>query len=861
MHTKFLKFLSLTLLGVSAASIGLVAANKKEAVHADASVGSYSTSISSYYSSSSTQYSGAQLRGQLHDLISSTHKTYTTYDDNGKNLYQQNTDQFYDASGNKVSGYLRDFYSGVKWPNAWAATAGNTSGGYNREHVWCQSLSTPSSSSTQLWGTTGGGADMHHLRPTEVRINSTRNNNLYGEVSNRDSYKVYSKLGTNTTYALGGYLSNETFEPIDSVKGDVARILFYVYTHYNSYSVSAAFGSYASTNGSGSSAFFGTSELPITNVVKASSASAAWSMLLSWNESDPVDAMEAKRNEQCAVYQGNRNPFIDYPDLAKCCWGSSKWNWATRSIYGSSSGSTTTDSVSLNKSTLSLVAGNSATLTATASGTVTWSTSNSSVATVSSGTVTAKSAGTATITAKCGTASATCVVTVTAASSGSTEPTSGSTYAVAFSTGSDGTSALTTSNLLTSAVSSNTLISSISSVSKVYKGKSGLKLGTSSAAGSFTAVPVANAKSNVTAIKITSAKYGSDSGTLTLKVNGSNVKTGITVGSDYTYTFSSASSVSSFAIATSAKRAYVGSVTFTVGSSSGSSTTTDSVTLSKSTLALTVGNSSTLTATASGTVTWSTSNSSVATVSSGKVTAVAAGTATITAKCGTASAKCTVTVTAATSSDSVTLNNSTLSLVVGNSSTLTATASGTVTWSTSNSSVATVSSGKVTAVSAGTATITAKCGTATATCVVTVTAASSGSSTSYHFDNGTAYKMYFTKSSKNYYFTGSMYYSYYGKTSTTKSSGVDVYFEANGSGQNIYFLKNGVKQYLYVYVSGSYPYFGVTTTAPSTAWVYNSSYSCMTFTISSTEYTFGAYSTYFDAYKVTGTSYRMNFVA
>ena len=791
MHKNFSKFLGLALLGASAASICLTVALRitPDAIQADASVGSYSTSISSYYSSSSTQYSGTQLLGQLHDLIASTHKTYTTYDDNGKNLYQQNTDQWYDASGNKVSGYLRDFYSGVKWPNAWAATAGNTSGGYNREHVWCQSLSIPSSSSTQMWGTTGGGADMHHLRPTEVRINSTRNNNLYGEVgSSRDSYKVYSKLGTNTTYALGGYYNNSVFEPIDSVKGDVARILFYVYTHYNSYSVSAAFGSYGSTNGSGTSSYFASSELPITNVVHASSSSAAWSMLLSWNELDPVDSMEQKRNEQVAIYQGNRNPFIDYPDLAKCCWGSSKWNWATRSIYdSSSSGSTTTDSVSLNKSTLSLTEGNSATLTATASGTVTWSTSNSSVATVSSGKVTAVSAGTATITVKCGSASATCVVTVSASSS-SGSSTSGSEYAIVFSTNSsDGTSTLTTSNLLTSAASSNTLVSSISSVSKAYKGKSGLKLGTSSAVGSFTAVPVTNAKSNVSSIKITSTKYGSDSGTLTLSVNGSSVKSGISVGSDYTYTFSSASSVSNFSIATSAKRAYVGSVTFTVGSSSSSGSTTVE--------------------------------------------------------------------------DSVSLNKSALSLTVGDTSTLTATASGTVTWSTSNSSVATVSSGNVTAKAAGTATITATCGTAKATCTVTVSAASSSSSSSYQFENGKAYKMYFTKSSRNYYFTGSMYYSYYGKTSTTKSSGVNVYFEENGSGQNIYFLKNNVKQYLYAYVSGSYPYFGVTTSEPSTAWVYNSSYGCMVFSIDGTLYTFGAYSTYFDAYKVTGTSYRMNFVA
>ena len=795
MHTKFSKFLGATLLGLGAASFLFAAAhhNTRDVQLADASVGSYSTSISSYYSSSSTAYSGTQLLGQLHDLITSTHKTYTTYDDNGKNLYQQNTDQWYNASGSKVSGYLRDFYSGVQWPNAWAATAGNTSGGYNREHVWCQSLSNG------LWGTTGGGSDMHHLRPTEVRINSTRNNNLYGEVSNRDSYKVYSKLGTNTTYAHGGYLSNSVFEPIDSVKGDVARIVFYVYTHYNSYSVSAVFGSYASTNGSGSSSYFATSKLPITNLVSASSESAAWTMLMKWNNNDPVDTMEAKRNEQCAVYQGNRNPFIDYPDLANCCWGSSKWNWATRSTTsGSSSGSTTTDSVSLNKSSLSLTVGDTSTLTATASGTVTWSTSNSSVATVSSGKVTAKAAGSATITATCGTAKATCAVTVTAASSGdsgSSSSTTGTEYKVVFATAtSDSSSALSTSTFLSSAVSSNALINSVSSVSRVYKGKSGIKFGTSSYAGSFTAVPVTAAKSNVTAIKITSTQYGSDTGTLTLSVNGSSVKTGITVGSDYTYTFSSATSVSSFGLATSAKRAYVGSITFVVGSSSGSSS----------------GGS--------------------------------------------------------TTTDSVSLNKSTLSLVVGNTSTLTATASGTVTWSTSNSSVATVSSGTVTAKAAGTATITATCGTAKATCVVTVTAASSGdsgssSSSSYHFENGKAYKMYFTKSSKNYYFTGAMYYSYYGKTTTTKSSGVDVYFEANGSGQNLYFMKSGVKTYLYIYVSGSYPYFGTTTSAPSNTWVYNSSYSCMTMTVSGSVYTFAGYSTYFDAYSISSASYKVNFVA
>ena len=103
--------------------------------------------------------------------------------------------------------------------------------------------------------------------------------------------------------------------------------------------------------------------------------------------------------------------------------------------------------------------------------------------------------------------------------------------------------------------------------------------------------------------------------------------------------------------------------------------------------------------------------------------------------------------------------------------------------------------------------------------------------------------------------------SYYGKTTTTKSSGVSVYFEASGDGQNLYYTKNGTKTYLYIYVSGSYPYFGTTTSAPSNKWVYNSSYGCMTMTVSGSVYTFAGYNTYFDAYAIGSASYKVNFVA
>lgn len=384
-----------SLLGITL-SVGIgvaISSNAKEAIPALA-IGNYSTDASTYYKDI-TATSGTQLAAQLHDLITSTHRYYTSYADNGANGYQKNTDRYYE-NGVAQSGYIYEFYSGVKWPDAWAATAGNTTGGYNREHCWCQSNSV-NTDGKQMWGENGAGADMHHIRPVEVRLNSSRSNNEYGEISNRDSNKVYAKFGTDTTYAHGGYLSGGTFEPLDSKKGDVARIILYTYLHYNSYTISTLFGSDGTTNGSGNSSYFSTSLLSLTKTTNQSTEAKALEMLLSWNASDPVDEIEQRRNEQVAIYQGNRNPFIDNSNYAEMIWGD-----------GGSSTTPTVNSVSVSPSTLNLDLNGTTTgnLTATvnvsngAATTVTWTSSNTNVATVSSsGVVTAVAKGSCTITA------------------------------------------------------------------------------------------------------------------------------------------------------------------------------------------------------------------------------------------------------------------------------------------------------------------------------------------------------------------------------------------------------------------------------------------------------------------------------
>ncbi|MCM1289810.1 MAG: endonuclease [Corallococcus sp.] len=330
-----------------------------------------------------TATGGTELLGQLHDLITSTHTKYTSYNDCKTPSTVQKTDA---GSGN---GKVMEFYSQADIDGSWGQ--GNQ-GTWNREHVWCQSLSN------DLWGESGGGSDLHHIRPVESGLNSARGNLKYGVAVSKN--KVYYEDHNNNPVALGGYIGNSVFEPIDSVKGDVARIVLYVYTHYNTYS-SSIFEGHATTNGSRASGSFG--NLPIRNVISASSDKAAFSMLMSWNELDPVDDVERNRNEAVADIQGNRNPFIDHPEYVSAIWGDG-------SIGG---GDTPTNELTLSQTSLVLCVGETANLTATTtSGTLSWKSSDTSVASVSAGGVKANKVGTAVITVSNGTTSLQCVVTV-----------------------------------------------------------------------------------------------------------------------------------------------------------------------------------------------------------------------------------------------------------------------------------------------------------------------------------------------------------------------------------------------------------------------------------------------------------------
>ena len=141
----------------------------------------------------------------------------------------------------------------------------------------------------------------------------------------------------------------------------------------------------------------------------------------------------------------------------------------------------------------------------------------------------------------------------------------GAEYTITFkSASSDSSSDLgATPNVSTVVSSGTSYVASFSGCSKMYVGKSGIKLGSSSATGTMNFTLATNYQSNIKSIKVVSAKYGSDTGTLTLYSGSTSLKSGITPGTDYTHTFNTPTKVTSIKLTTSAKRAYITKIVIT----------------------------------------------------------------------------------------------------------------------------------------------------------------------------------------------------------------------------------------------------------------------------------------------------------
>jgi len=214
---------------------------------------------------------GTALRTSLHGIIDG--HTKLSYDQVWTAL--KDTDQDPNNTANVIELYSgRSISKGLN---------GGDPDDWNREHVWAQSHGG--------FGTSAGpGTDVHHLRPEDVTVNSTRGN------------KDFDLGGSAVSQCTDCWTDADSFEPRDAVKGDVARMLFYMAIRYE-----------------------GDDGYPNLELNDSINGSTPWhgktSVLLAWNAEDPVSTFEMRRNDRIhSAWQGNRNPFIDHPEWATAIW-------------------------------------------------------------------------------------------------------------------------------------------------------------------------------------------------------------------------------------------------------------------------------------------------------------------------------------------------------------------------------------------------------------------------------------------------------------------------------------------------------------------------------------------------------------
>ncbi len=192
-----------------------------------------------------------------------------------------------------------EIYTGASISKHDNQTSGSGAGKWNREHVWAKSHGFPSE---DQWGYT----DAHHLRPADPGINTARSNNDFGACSDTGEQVQFNGVDT------GNYLDKaiDCWEPRDEVKGDVARMIMYMDTRYQGTDT----------------AITKMPDLVAVNRLTTTEEDdkpliGTLCTLYTWNEQDPVSDYEKNRNNQVYKYQGNRNPFIDRPELVEQVYG------------------------------------------------------------------------------------------------------------------------------------------------------------------------------------------------------------------------------------------------------------------------------------------------------------------------------------------------------------------------------------------------------------------------------------------------------------------------------------------------------------------------------------------------------------
>ena len=187
-------------------------------------------------------------------------------------------------------GYFIDRYSAEKeW--VMSTSQGAAGAGMNIEHSFPKSW----------WGgaTVQAYKDLYNLMPCKKEINTTKNNFPMGKVVSGDKGNGWTKVGK-------GDDNNMYWEPADPWKGDFARGYMYMATAYQDY------------NWEGKQALQILQQGAYPTLQKW-----AYTLYIQWAKADKPDPVEIKRNNDVAKIQGNRNPYVDFPNLMEYVWGDS----------------------------------------------------------------------------------------------------------------------------------------------------------------------------------------------------------------------------------------------------------------------------------------------------------------------------------------------------------------------------------------------------------------------------------------------------------------------------------------------------------------------------------------------------------
>ena len=235
-----------------------------------------------YYSSLKGK-KGAELKSAIHDLIKKAN-VLSYGSGNGSTWWG------FWSTDRDERGYFIDRYSSEsEWVKS--TSQGAVGAGMNIEHSFPKSW----------WGGAKVQAyeDLYNLMPCKSRINSTKSNYPMGKVVSGDKGNGWTKVGKGTD-------GKWYWEPADPWKGDFARGYMYMATAYQDY------------NWSGNQA-----PQILQQGAYPTLKEWAYKLYIQWAKADKPNALEIKRNNEVAKIQGNRNPYVDFPNLMEYVWGDS----------------------------------------------------------------------------------------------------------------------------------------------------------------------------------------------------------------------------------------------------------------------------------------------------------------------------------------------------------------------------------------------------------------------------------------------------------------------------------------------------------------------------------------------------------